>query len=52
MYVKDSISKIRRHDLEINRIECIWIELNKKHILLRTFYRPPNSDSTYFLPCS
>ena len=50
VYVKDSINKIRRNDLEIARLECIWIEiiLNKKHILLGTFYRPPSSDSTYY----
>ena len=43
-------NKVHTNDLEINRLDCIWIEiiLNKKHILLGTFYRPPNSDSTYY----
>lgn len=34
-------------DLEINGIECLWIELRiqNKQILYGTFYRPPNSSS-------
>ncbi|XP_060568897.1 uncharacterized protein LOC132727429, partial [Ruditapes philippinarum] len=37
-------------DLELNRLECIWIELilcNNRHILFSIFYRPPNSDVIY-----
>ena len=50
VYVKEGLHYNRRHDLEPNRTECIWIELiNKtKHVLFGVFYRPPNSDSTYF----
>ena len=45
IYVKDSIPFKRRTDLEINNVECIWIELklcNSKTILFGLFYRPPN----------
>ena len=50
IYVKETIFYCRRRDLEPVGIECIWIELTlkHKHILFGLFYRPPNSDSTYF----
>ena len=40
--VKDNISCKRRFDLEIGRIECIWLEikLKSKSILFGLFYRP------------
>jgi len=37
-------------DLEVNRLESIWVELklcNNKPILFGLFYRPPNSDATF-----
>ena len=50
IYVKETIFYCRCRDLEPVGIECIWIELTlkHKHILFGLFYRPPNSDSTYF----
>ena len=30
-YVKENIPCKRRHDLELNTIECIWLELNIKN---------------------
>ena len=51
LYVKNTLSYIRRHDLEPNRLECIWIQItssNKRNILYGVFYRPPNSDSAYY----
>lgn len=50
VYVKENIHFVRRYDLEINRLECIWIELvlhKNKHILFGVFYRPPSSDTIY-----
>ena len=37
-------------DLEPSGVECIWVELTlkQKHILFGLFYRPPNSDMTYY----
>ena len=45
VYVKDNIPCKRRNDLELNTIECIWLELNikNKKIPVGTFYRPQNS---------
>ena len=45
VYVKENIPCKTRNDLEVNTIECIWLELNinNKKILVGTFYRPPNS---------
>ncbi|XP_053383663.1 uncharacterized protein LOC123535923 [Mercenaria mercenaria] len=45
VYVKTHIPAIRRYDLEVHGIECIWIELrvSNKKLLFGTFYRPPNS---------
>ena len=51
VYVKNSLSYVRRHDLEPNRLECIWIQIkssNHRNILYGVFYRPPNSDSDYY----
>ena len=51
LYVKDTLHFTRRHDLEPVGVECLWIELNLKHkkLLFGLFYRPPSSDSAYFL---
>ena len=50
LYVKESLYYKRRSDLESDNLECIWIEiiLRNKRVLFGTFYRPPNSDSTYY----
>ena len=50
LYVKSGIFYKRRSDLEINGIECIWIEvvLNKKSLLFGPFYRPPNSSADVY----
>ena len=47
VYVKQNIPCKRRHDLEINGIECIWLELKlkSKTVLFSVIYRPPNSTS-------
>ena len=49
LYVKSDIHYVRRHDLELNRLENIWIELSikGKTVLIGLFYRPPNADITY-----
>ena len=35
----------RRNDIEIQNLECVWIEIttHNKKVLVGTFYRPPNS---------
>ena len=35
----------RRNDMEIQNLECVWIEIktHNKKVLIGTFYRPPNS---------
>ena len=45
VYEKDSIPCKRRLDLEIDGIECIWLELTlrNKTVMFSVFYRPPNS---------
>ncbi|XP_053378589.1 uncharacterized protein LOC128548180 [Mercenaria mercenaria] len=50
LYIKDSLQYRRRLDLELNRLECIWVEItlySNRHILFGVFYRPPNTDSIY-----
>ena len=46
--LKNEISCKSRHDLEIVAMECVWLEirLHSKRLLVGTFYRTPNSDST------
>ena len=50
IYVKEGLHYKPREDLEIRGIECIWIEVanNNKRILFGLFYRPPNSNASYF----
>ena len=46
VYVKDGISCVRRTDLELEMLECIWVEIkpiNSKSFLVAHMYRPPNS---------
>ena len=51
IYVRDTSHYISRRELELQGIECLWIELTlkHKHILFGLFYRPPNSNAAYFL---
>ena len=48
LYVKNSISAMRRIDLETN-CEVLWVELSTgpSKVLLGTFYRPPSSTPEY-----
>ena len=51
VYIKDRIPFIRRTDLEINELECIWLEINfpnTKIFLISVWYRPPSTSK--FLP--
>jgi len=51
VYVKEHINCIVRPDLQIDKIECLWIEIkfkNKKY-LFGTFYIPPDSGSQSWL---
>ena len=46
VYIRDDIQWQRRNDLEVNGIECLWIELlikRSKSILLGIIYRPPDT---------
>jgi hypothetical protein len=50
MYVKNHILFKRRLDLEIDSLECVWIELmcNKKSTLICSMYRPPSMGADYY----
>ena len=50
IYVKEGLHYKRREDLEIRDIECTWIEVANinKRIQFGLFYRPPNSNASYF----
>ena len=46
VYISKTIAFIRRHDLEDNNIESMWLQIslpNNKPFLLNYVYRPPNS---------
>ena len=47
VFVKSDIFVVERRDFEVNNIECLWLELRIKGIiiLIGTFNRPPNSSS-------
>ena len=44
VYGEQDYHSKRRADLEMNNIECIWLEITIQHrkLLIGTFYRPPN----------
>ena len=51
VYIKDGIPSIWRSDLEINELECIWLEINfpnTKSYLISVWYQPPSTSK--FLP--
>ena len=51
IYIKDVIPFIRRTDLEVNELQCIWLEINfpnTKSFLFSVWYRPPSTSK--FLP--
>ena len=50
VYIKDSLIVMRRNDLEITDVECIWLEItmSNKNILLCSMYRPPSANASYF----
>ena len=45
IYIKDGIPFIRRTDLEVNELECIWLEINfpNTSFLISVWYRPPST---------
>ena len=50
LYVPDNVIFKRRLDLEINGVECLWIEIifpHSKPILVSFVYRPPSSDASF-----
>ena len=51
IYIKDSIPFTRRTDLEVNELQCIWLEINfpnTKSFLFSVWYQPPSTSK--FLP--
>ena len=51
IYVKEYLHCRRRSDLKPRGIECLWIEITnkRKHAFFGVHYRPPNSDSMYYI---
>ena len=50
LYVPERLPFKRRPDLEVDGVECIWIEINfprSQSILVSYVYRPPSSDVSY-----
>ena len=46
MYIRNSLTFIRRNDLEMDDVECIWIEMKCKQrqpVIIGSLYRPPSS---------
>ena len=50
IYVKNNIPSTRRQDLEVQTLECLWVEVfvKKTKILFGLFYRPPNSIASHW----
>ena len=46
IYIRNSLTFIRREDLETDDVECIWVEIKCKQrqpVLISSMYRPPSS---------
>ncbi len=46
IYIRDTLMFSRREDLEIDDVECIWVEIKCKQrqpVLISSIYRPPSS---------
>ena len=51
VYIHNSLNWHRRYDVELDDIECVWVELlfkKSKSVLLGNIYRPP--DTSDYLP--
>ena len=44
VYVNNNLHMRRRNDLELQNLECVWVEITThcNKVLIGTFYRPPN----------
>ena len=50
IYIRDQLNYVRRHDLESNEIESIWIEIKLKNstsFLVSSVHRPPLSKAEW-----
>ena len=53
MFIKDGIKWERRHDLENDDVEGMWVDVfvkNSKSFLIEVYYRPP--DGSNYLPAN
>ena len=50
IYISDSLAGSTRPDLSIRDLEAVWIQIKheNKDLLIGGFYRPPNSNNTYW----
>ncbi|MEW8546463.1 MAG: reverse transcriptase family protein, partial [Candidatus Thiodiazotropha sp.] len=50
IYVKDQIVCVRRTDLEVKDLECVWLQVKTRgrNILICGLYRPPNASVSYW----
>ena len=50
VYVSDTLTCRRCHELKIRCIEAVWVEIitKSKKVLRGGIYRPPNSNAQYF----
>ena len=50
IYVKEQVVCVRRTDLEVKNLECIWIQVKMRgrNILICGMYRPPNATVSYW----
>ena len=54
-YIKDGIPFIRRTDLEVNELECIWLEItfpNTKSFLISVWYQPQSTSKFLTTNCN
>ncbi|MCG8048302.1 MAG: endonuclease/exonuclease/phosphatase family protein, partial [Candidatus Thiodiazotropha endolucinida] len=50
IYVKDTLESVRRRDLEVKDLECVWVQAKVQGhtILVGGIYRPPNANQNYW----
>jgi exonuclease III len=51
LYIKEQLEHKHRPDLELETVECQWVEIPNKHsrpLLLCNVYRPPDANADYY----
>ena len=50
LYVSEDVKVVRRHELELEAVEALWIEVKGgESLLVCNVYRPPNANAEWMM---